>query len=248
MTLPANLRGWGQGWPRDRSDDMRRVTATRSGADFDVHYEIAPLIKFLIDEVERRGYLIDHGAADVDDDWSYANRAIRGRNTPSNHSWGLAIDIDAQEYGLGSYRRLPQWVVDLFEAYGFDYGGDWSGRKDPMHFEFNGWPSQARWLVASLAGHHIDNTPAPVPPSVPPPPAPEDLRFIQRLLQEDDDMVIIRDGIGIALLANGKCVGQTLASLEALRDEYAAANRPLVEHQCRSDAEWLAFGGWPTKK
>ncbi len=61
-------------------------------------------------------------------------------------------------------------------------------------------------------------------------------------------MVIIRDGIGIALLANGKCVGQTLASLEALRDEYAAANRPLVEHQCRSDAEWLAFGGWPTKK
>ena len=97
MTLPANLRGWGQGWPRDRSDDMRRVTAARSGADFDVHYEIAPLIKFLIDEVERRGYLIDHGAADVDDDWSYANRAIRGRNTPSNHSWGLAIDIDAQE-------------------------------------------------------------------------------------------------------------------------------------------------------
>lgn len=167
-TPPANLRGWGQGWPVDRSREMRRVAAYRSGADFDVHHEIAPLVKHLIDEVERRGYLIDHGVADVDDDWSYSNRPIRERSVPSNHSWGLAIDIDAQEYLLGSYRRLPQWVVDLFKQYRFDYGGDWSGRKDPMHFEFNGTPREARWLVASLAGHHQAQTPAPTPPTVPP--------------------------------------------------------------------------------
>lgn len=87
-------------------------------------------------------------------------------------------------------------------------------------------------------------TPTP-PPYVPPPaPSPADLLTIQRLLQEDDDMVIIRDGKGIALLVNGKCVGQTAESLAQLRKEYAEANRPLVVHRCRNDDEWFAFGGW----
>ena len=60
-------------------------------------------------------------------------------------------------------------------------------------------------------------------------------------------MVIIRDGIGIALLVNSKCVGQSLAGLTKLREEYKRANRPLVEHPCVSDAEWLAYGGWARK-
>jgi hypothetical protein len=172
MTTPANLRGWGQGWPVDRSDDMVTVRTERSRTSFTVHRDIGPLVKWLCDEVERRGYLIDHGPGDENDDWSYVNRAIRGRNVPSNHSWGLAIDIDATQYPLGSTKRLPQWIVDLFKKYGFDYGGDWRTRPDPMHFEFNGWPREARWLVASLAGHSIAQTPPPVPPSAPRPPAP----------------------------------------------------------------------------
>lgn len=183
MTAPANLRGWGQGWPVNRSKDMRTVRTTRSGVAFVVHHEIAPIIKYLVDEVERRGYMI-HTPGQTPDDWSYNNRPIRGRRTPSNHSWGLAIDIDATQYPLGSRKRLPSWIVELFRAHGFDYGGDWS-RPDPMHFEFNGWPSDARRIAARLAGQPA---PGPTPPpyrppatSPTPPPtlAPEDDMYIR---------------------------------------------------------------------
>lgn len=43
MTAPANLRGWGQGWPVDRSDDMVWVRAARSGAKWQMHHLIAPI-------------------------------------------------------------------------------------------------------------------------------------------------------------------------------------------------------------
>lgn len=180
MTAPANLRGWGQGWPVNRSSDMATVRAARSGTSFTVHREIAPIIKYLIDETERRGYLLDHGPGDQNDDWSYANRPIRGKRVASNHSWGLAVDIDATQFGLGSRKRLPQWIVDLWHAHGFDYGGDYRGRKDPMHFEFNGWPSDARRIAAQVAGRPA---PGPTPPPFnPPTPTPTPVHD-----QEDED-------------------------------------------------------------
>lgn len=176
MTTPANLRGWGQGWPVDRSADMRWVESARSGTRFQVHREIAPIVKHVIDEVERRGYLL-HRPGQVRDDWSYVNRAIRGRNKPSNHSWGLAIDIDATQFPLGSSKRLPEWIVTMFKAHGFDYGGDWTSRPDPMHFEFAGWPSDARRIAARLK-------PSPAPPAPRPPvPAP-----VPPVDEEDDEV------------------------------------------------------------
>jgi hypothetical protein len=220
---------------------MATVRAARSGASFTVHHLIAPIIKWLIDETERRGYLIDHGPADVDDDWSYANRPIRGRNTPSNHSWGLAVDINAQDFPLGSTKRLPQWIVDLWKAHGFDYGGDWSSRKDPMHFEFNGWPSDARRIAGSLGTHVAEQ-----PPTAPPPPSgpsAADLLTIQRLLQEDDDMIVIRDKKGIAHLVNNRVIGLNVPQLAAVRAAYAKANRPLPELTLDSDALWRWYTG-----
>lgn len=168
MTAPANLRGWGQGWPVDRSADMQWVRASRSGAKWQVHREIAPIVEYLVNEVERRGYLFDHGPDDVDDEWGYNNRPIRGKRVPSNHSWGLAIDVDAQEYPFGVRRNPPQWIIDLFDAYLFDHGGAWR-KPDGMHFEFRGTPREARWLVAALAAHHLQGTPPARPSTVPPP-------------------------------------------------------------------------------
>jgi len=176
VTTPANLRGWGQGWPTNRSRDMLTVRTARSNVPFTVHRDIAPIVKYLIDEVERRGYMI-HTPGQTPDDWSYANRAIRGRNRPSNHSWGLAIDIDATQFPLGSRKRLPSWIVELFRAHGFDYGGDWTRRPDPMHFEFAGWPSDARRIREQILRYPTAGSPATPPkPSLIP--------------QEDDDMYI----------------------------------------------------------
>jgi D-alanyl-D-alanine carboxypeptidase len=67
----------------------------------------------------------------------YAKRAIRGfASHASTHSWGVAIDLDAEEYPLGDSKRFPDPVVSAFHNAGFFYGGDFISRKDPMHFQF----------------------------------------------------------------------------------------------------------------
>jgi len=185
VTAPANLRGWGQGWPVNRSSEMKWVRAARSGAKWQVHQGIVPIVEYIVNEVERRGYLFDHGPNDVDDEWGYNNRPIRGKKVPSNHSWGLAIDIDAQQYPMGVKRNPPQWITDLFDQYQFDHGGAWR-RPDGMHYEFRGWPSDARMLTAMLAAGHLGHGPIATPPSVPAPPPFTPLAPTRP--QEDDDM------------------------------------------------------------
>lgn len=66
----------------------------------------------------------------------YAVRSKRGQSHPSTHSWGIAIDGEPAKYPLGSAKRFPDGVVAIFKAAGFFYGGDFSGRLDPMHFQF----------------------------------------------------------------------------------------------------------------
>ena len=176
MTASADRRGWGKGWPQDNSAKMVQITAKVSRVKLLVHREVAPILQYCIDTIEARGHLFDYGPKDVDDDWGYANRPIAGTKIPSNHSWGLAIDLDATEYPQGQRkRRPPQWVDEIFAKYRFDNGSPWAN-PDPMHYEFNGTPADARWLVASLAAHSIEGTPPPVPPSaplaVPAPPTP----------------------------------------------------------------------------
>lgn len=169
MTSRADARGWGPGWPHNNADKCTTIRLEKSGVSLMVRREIAPLVKFCGDEVERRGYLYDLGPMDPTDDWSFVNRPIRGTSIPSNHSWGLAVDMDASKYPQGQRkRRPPQWVDDIWFKYGFDNGAPWAN-PDPMHYEFRGTPADARFLVASLAAHAIEATPAPMPPSAPAP-------------------------------------------------------------------------------
>ena len=142
------------------------MRARVSGARWQVHREVAPILQFLVDTIEGRGYLFDHGPRDVDDDWGFNNRPIGGTRVPSDHSWGLAVDIDAQNYPWGTRRSPPRWIIDLFAMYGWEWGGDYS-KPDPMHFSFVGSVSEARHLVAMLAAGHIGNRPAPIPRSTP---------------------------------------------------------------------------------
>jgi hypothetical protein len=66
----------------------------------------------------------------------FARRSIRGFGShPSTHSWGIAIDLEADKFPLGSTLRFPDEVIRIFHASGFFYGGDFQARKDPMHFQ-----------------------------------------------------------------------------------------------------------------
>jgi hypothetical protein len=64
-------------------------------------------------------------------------RYVRGSKTRmSLHSWGIAVDVNAFENGLGQPPKLEQGFVECFTAAGFDWGGRWK-RPDGMHFQLS---------------------------------------------------------------------------------------------------------------
>ena len=62
-------------------------------------------------------------------------RKKRGLSSMSLHSWGIAIDVNAAWNGLGTRGNLSSGFVKCFKDAGFEWGGDWTGRSDPMHFQ-----------------------------------------------------------------------------------------------------------------
>lgn len=67
-------------------------------------------------------------------------RMVRGNpKSPSAHAYGLAIDINAEQNKLGQESGglfdHPD-LVQCFTDQQFDWGGNFHGRKDPMHFSY----------------------------------------------------------------------------------------------------------------
>lgn len=140
----ASDRGWGPGWPNCQHGNI--VTIVRSdGVRLPVHREIKVLVALLCDETERRGYNLVPGWC-----WGFACRAIRGSSSPSNHSWGLAVDLNAPTNPMTSPLKtdMPGWMPEMWNSYGFRWGGDYSGRRDAMHYEFLGTPGEAKQMTA----------------------------------------------------------------------------------------------------
>lgn len=52
----------------------------------------------------------------------------------SMHAFGLAVDLNVSTNALGTRGDMHPTVVQIFEKWGFAWGGYWS-RPDPMHFE-----------------------------------------------------------------------------------------------------------------
>lgn len=63
-------------------------------------------------------------------------RNKRGLSSPSLHSWGIAVDLNAFENGLNQIPKLSAGFVKCFTDAGFDWGGTWT-RKDGMHFQLS---------------------------------------------------------------------------------------------------------------
>lgn len=86
--------------------------------------------------------LIDTGAVNELKTWDgcFNIRKKRGLNSLSLHSFGIAIDVNAFENGLGKEPKLSDKFVKCFTDNGFDWGGDWKSRKDGMHFQLSELP------------------------------------------------------------------------------------------------------------
>jgi nucleoid-associated protein YgaU len=170
-SISPKAKGWGSGWPQDRSHDMARVRADRSGTAVNVNKRVARLVDLLLDETERRGYRLVQAQTG-----GYNNRPIKGTSKPSNHSWGLALDLNWQrnpENFHGVVRTdFPAWLPKLWGRYGFAWGGNYRGsHKDPMHLEFMGSPDDADDMTSAARRDLTGAAPAPHPAAKNPAPA-----------------------------------------------------------------------------
>jgi hypothetical protein len=153
------------GWPaNDRSVISTRTVrgtavrlAVRTGPAGDLLLEVAALYDLMVQDLDIPGPA---------DDWGYAERPIRGSaTTVSNHASGTAVDLNAVRWPLGSApsvnlsARQIATVREIVAATKVPshprpvvrWGGDYSGRKDPMHFEIDNAATEADCAAALAA-------------------------------------------------------------------------------------------------
>jgi hypothetical protein len=53
----------------------------------------------------------------------------------SKHAFGLAVDLNTRTNQLGTRGHMDPRIVEIFQRWGFEWGGTWVPRPDPMHFE-----------------------------------------------------------------------------------------------------------------
>lgn len=146
---PADERGWGRGWTAgfpSRPDAYPGDIVTCEPFAGGVRGEIDELVTLLVEEMRRRGYKPKAGWC-----WGFAWRPTKRSDgtltsTPSNHSWGLAIDINAPENVFGANTHaIPSWLPKLMRRFGFRWLGP--PIRDWMHFDFAGTPADARAMT-----------------------------------------------------------------------------------------------------
>lgn len=77
------------------------------------------------------------------DDWGHDYREVRGASVWSCHASGTAIDLNAVDHPLGAVRTFKhawqytklRWLLNVRFRGCIKWGGDFSSRKDEMHFE-----------------------------------------------------------------------------------------------------------------
>lgn len=116
------------------------------------------VVKLLVNhkgEVDKKLYLIGQEIAKLppneriwgDNPSTYYYRTIKDTNRLSMHSFGIAIDISPSKATywkneakdeiakIGYKNNIPLSIVEIFEKYGFIWGGRWY-HYDTMHFEY----------------------------------------------------------------------------------------------------------------
>ena len=159
---------WGPGWPNCPTGGIVTVVIHEGEGEIrlPVQKMIAPLVVALVRDLEkaRNKRFIMPGC------WGFACRPIRDTQTASNHSWGLAIDLDAptnpmmsaashaaphslrKKFDNGKTLRstMPDNASKIAAKWGFRWGGDYTTTPDPMHFEFMGSREDAQRRVKEL--------------------------------------------------------------------------------------------------
>lgn len=96
------------------------------------HNKLRDVFRAVFEELATRGLcnkIISYGGC-------FNYRVTRNSSKLSTHSWGIAIDLNPETNRTGTPGDMDPKIVAVFRQHGFKWGGDWLGRKDPMHFQF----------------------------------------------------------------------------------------------------------------
>lgn len=139
------------GWTVDPS---QIVPFSYKGVSFPggVHRRCVGLFAALLDDLvpHLTGPLVSPGC------WGYSYRPVRGSSTLSFHAYGLAIDVNAPRNPMTTSRsamgQMPANAGEIGRAHGCEWGGEWNGRRDLMHFEVHLAPAEIPAAPAGTTG------------------------------------------------------------------------------------------------
>ncbi len=118
--------------------ESKLVKATFMGHPVQVNDQVAPALARIAARVGKDPALAPFFAKLGG---SHNDRVIAGTTRQSAHAWGIALDLNPalSHYWrwskAGWQNKIPQKIVDAFEAEGFIWGGRWY-HFDTMHFEY----------------------------------------------------------------------------------------------------------------
>lgn len=121
----SGRKKWGGGWPN--CSGAKTTVTGPSGAKVTVRKELAPLVAVLLQITHAEGYILRKA-----DTGGFVCRPIGGTRIPSNHSYGIAIDLNWQSnpFSLIFKSDIPPAVIHAWEEAGFYWGGRYKIRKD----------------------------------------------------------------------------------------------------------------------
>jgi hypothetical protein len=93
---------------------------------------------------------------------------------------------------------MPAWMPDLWNAYGFRWGGDYINRPDAMHYEFMGSVADAARLTQVARQNRLGEIrvpPKPKPPEPPEPPKPKVEKMYFLIQGDESDREFLTDGL-----------------------------------------------------
>lgn len=108
---------------------------------------------------------VERLAGNPHDEWGFVVRNVRGSSTSiSNHSSGSAADANAAEHPLGTLTFSKAKIAAIHKIIAdcqgvVRWGGDYSGRKDQMHFEINASEARVEALAAKIGHIQEDDMP-----------------------------------------------------------------------------------------
>jgi len=150
--MSVSQNGWAvdpSGAHQDRAPLVRDITVPNGVLSGDV----AVVFRWLARQFDTRVEPLVKGTC-----WGWFVKPIEGSTTISNHASGTAVDLNADKHPMGvsasrtfSARQVAACHAIRDEAGGvLRWGGDYTGRPDPMHWEIVGSAAEVRALANKI--------------------------------------------------------------------------------------------------